>query len=1243
MTPPPSSSPQRHAWSFWVDRGGTFTDVVGRGPDGAVVVHKELSDLPDGRDAAVVGIRRVLGLGRDEPVPATLVDEVRMGTTVATNALLERTGTPTVLVTTAGFRDALRIGDQHRPDIFARHIVLPDVLHDRVVEVGARVAVDGTELEPLDEAAVRRDLGAALDAGCRAVAVVLLHGWAHAAHERAVGAIATDLGFEQVSLSHEVSPLMRLVPRGDTTVVDAWLSPGLREHVRRVADQLPGIPVRFMQSNGGLVAAARLHGRDAILSGPAGGVVAAARVAAAAGHDRIIGFDMGGTSTDVSHVADGVLERTLDTEVGGIRVRVPMLAVHTVAAGGGSVLHFDGRRYRVGPDSAGADPGPAAYRNGGPLTVTDANLVLGRIQPAAFPAVFGADRDQPLDPGAALEAFTAMADRIRAATGDDRSPQEVAAGFRAIAVANMANAIRTISVRRGHDVTQYALVTFGGAGGQHACAVADLLGMDTVLVHPLAGVLSAYGMGLADVSSLRDRAVELALDDDALAAIEEISDDLEIAARSDLDADLPAEQIARFVQVRLRHAGSDTSLTVDHDTVAAMRSAFDRAYLAQYSFLPVDAPLVVTSVRVEVTAATGADETEVAAVAGWGGGDPRPSEEPGAEVGADAPDTTDTTTGAVVFDSGSRQVPIMAREHLRAGAIVSGPALVTEATGTTVVDPGWQARVTDLGHLELTRTTPRSPSGAGQQRDVTVADPVLLEVFDNQFMAVAQQMGVSLQRTAHSVNIKERLDFSCAVFDAAGNLIANAPHIPVHLGSMGESIRAIRDATSATIRPGDVYCLNNPYRGGTHLPDITVATPVFAPDGADTWFWVASRGHHAEIGGITPGSMPATSTRIDQEGVVFDTHLLVRDGQLRRDATREALLAGAHPSRDPESNLADLAAQVAANETGVRELRAMVDNWGLDVVHAYMDHVRTNAAEAIRGVIDRLASTPRDGPRHAIHPIDGGAVIEVAIEFDRVARRAHIDFTGTSPQRPGNDNAPVAVTMAAVLYVFRTLVAADIPLNAGCLEPLDVTVPPGCMLNPRHPAAVVAGNVETSQAVTAALYEALGVQAEGAGTMNNVTFGNEEHQYYETVASGSGAAAGFDGTDVVQTHMTNSRLTDPEVVEWRHPVRVSSFRIRRGSGGRGLRHGGDGAERRLLFLEPMTVSVLASNREVAPRGLAGGGPGAPGDQWIEHPDGTTTAVGGRDQVEVDVGDTFVLLTPGGGGWGSGDTSTVADG
>ncbi len=1207
-------------WQFWIDRGGTFTDVVARRPDGSLATHKLLSEDPDRYpDAAVAGIRHLLDLGPDQAISTDDIDQVRMGTTVATNALLERTGEPTVLAITAGFGDALRIGYQDRPDIFARHVVLPDLVHERVVEVAERMATDGTVVAPLDERAVRDDLRVAHDDGYRSVAIACLHGDRHPDHERRIAAIAGEVGFTQVSSSHEVSPLMRLVPRGDTTVVDAYLSPILRRHVDRVADELGGTRLLFMQSNGGLAEAHHFRGKDAILSGPAGGVVAMARTTAAAGHDRVIGFDMGGTSTDVSHWA-GEFERERQTRVAGVRLRAPMMAIHTVAAGGGSVLSFDGSRYRVGPDSAGAQPGPAAYRRGGPLTVTDANVMLGRIHPEVFPHVFGPDGDQPLDVEVVRTAFADLTGQITAATGDDRTPEQVAAGFVDIAVANMANAIRTISVQRGHDVTEYALATFGGAGGQHACAVAEHLGMATVVVHPLAGVLSAYGMGLADVTSMRDQGVEAPVDDDVEERLATVFDDLVADARRDLrdqGVDGDAAEVER--RVSLRYAGTDTALAVPAGPAAEMLAAFETAYRRQFAFLMPDTEVVVEAVQVELVARTGVDEHDVAAAgAGTGGctdGPRRP------------PDEASTTTVRMVVDGDWAHVALVRREDLARGATMDGPTIVAEATGTTVVDAGWRATVNDLGHLVLERVHDTTPAAAGD----TAVDPVRLELFNNLFMSIAEQMGVALQRTAHSVNIKERLDFSCAVFDPHGNLVANAPHIPVHLGSMGESIRVVLEATADTLAPGQVYALNNPYRGGTHLPDVTVVTPVFDPDGRDLQFVVASRGHHAEIGGITPGSMPAASTRIEHEGVVFDTWLLVDDGELREDATRDLLASADHPSRDPDANIADLRAKVAANATGAAALRDLVDRVGLDVVHAYMGHVRDNAAESVARVIPTLS----DGTWTT--DLDDGDRIEVAITVDHDARRATIDFTGTSPQSDGNANAPSSVALAAVLYVFRTLVDDDIPLNAGCLEPLDVVIPPGSLLSPEPPAAVVAGNVETSQAVTGALYGALGIQAEGSGTMNNLTFGNVDHQYYETVASGSGAGmdvdGGFDGADVVQTHMTNSRLTDPEVLEWRHPVRVESFAIRRGSGGAGEWRGGDGAVRRLRFLEPMTVSLLSSHRRVAPYGMAGGEPGALGDQWVEHPDGSRTEVAGRDLVEVDVDDVLVLRTPGGGGYG----------
>ncbi|MFT2018472.1 hydantoinase B/oxoprolinase family protein [Streptomyces sp. 796.1] len=1221
-------------WEFWIDRGGTFTDVVGRRPDGRLVARKLLSHHPERRqDAAVAGIRATLGLGADEPLPVERIAVVKMGTTVATNALLERAGEPTVLVVTEGFRDALRIAYQNRPRIFDRRIVLPEALYERVIEVPERLDAHGAVVRPLELDGVREQLRAARADRLRAVAVVLTHGYRHPRHERAVAALAEELGFPQVSCGHEVSPLMKLVPRGDTTVVDAYLSPILRRYVAEVARELRGVRLMFMQSNGGLREAARFRGKDAVLSGPAGGVVGMVRAAADAGYERVIGFDMGGTSTDVSHYA-GEFERVYGSEVAGVRMRAPMMNVHTVAAGGGSVLHFDGQRYRVGPESAGAVPGPACYRRGGPLTVTDANVMLGRVHGAHFPAVFGPHADQRLDTTVVRAQFSALADRIAAATGDRRGPHEVAAGFLDIAVLNMANAVKKISVQRGYDITRYALTSFGGAGGQHACAVADVLGVTTVIVPPLAGVLSAYGIGVADATAMRETAVEADIGDAAgLARVRAAGAELARRTRAELVADgLPAAAITTTTRVHLRYAGTDATLPVPLTDAAIMAADFARAHRARYAFT-MDKPLIAEAVAVEANCPPSGDrgpasersEPETAAR-----GDAAQS-----AARASGPETTAQDRGAParavpvhdtvrMFAAGQwRRTRLYRRAALRPGDTVDGPAIVVEADATTVVEPDWRATVGAPGHLLLTRARPRPPAAALG----TGADPVLLEVFNSLFMAIAEQMGVRLENTAHSVNIKERLDFSCALFDAAGNLVANAPHIPVHLGSMGESIKEVLRRNADDLRPGDVYAINDPYHGGTHLPDITVVTPVFDDAGAHLLFLVASRGHHADVGGSTPGSMPAFSRTVEEEGVLFDNWLLVRDGRLREDATRALLTSARYPSRAPETNLADLRAQIAANEKGIRELRRMVDQFGLDVVRAYMGHVQDNAEESVRAIIAGL----RDG--RCRYETDSGAAIEVALRVDRRTRSAVVDFTGTSPQQPGNANAPSSVVLAAVLYVFRTLVARDIPLNSGCLKPLDVRIPAGSMLAPTYPAATVAGNVETSQAVTGALYAALGVQAEGSGTMNNVTFGNDRVQYYETVASGSGAGDGFDGTDAVQTHMTNSRLTDPEVLEWRYPLRVETFAVRPGSGGRGRWHGGCGVTRRIRCLEPLTIALLTGHRRVPPYGMAGGEPGATGTNLLERADGTVQPLDGCDVVRAAAGDVLVVHTPGGGGYG----------
>jgi 5-oxoprolinase (ATP-hydrolysing) len=1228
------SAPDRDApprWQFWIDRGGTFTDVVGRRPDGSLATAKLLSDNPEQyEDAAVEGIRRLLGLAPGEPVPADRVEAVKMGTTVATNALLERKGEPLLLLVTRGFADAPRIAYQNRPRLFDRHIVLPELLHREVVEVDERLAADGSVVRPLDEARARAALQDAYDRGLRAVAIVLMHAYRYTDHERRLAAIARAIGFTQVSVSHEVSPLIRFVARGDTTVVDAYLSPVLRRYVERVAAGMPGVRLQFMQSNGGLTDAHAFQGKDSILSGPAGGIVGMVRISQAAGFGRVIGFDMGGTSTDVSHFA-GEFERVFDTQVAGVRLRAPMMSIHTVAAGGGSILHFDGARLRVGPDSAGANPGPACYRRGGPLTVTDANVMLGKLQPAHFPAVFGPQADQPLDRAVVEQRFADLAAEIGRATGRSMTPEQVAQGFVDIANANMANAIKRISVQRGYDVTGYALTVFGGAGGQHACAVADALAMPTVLAHPLAGVLSAFGMGLAEQATLRERTVERRLDAGGLAEAATQLDAIEAQARADLAAQgEPPGRLRAQRRVHLKYEGTDTAIEVAEGERDAMLAAFEAAYRQRFAFLLGGRALVVESVSVEVVSPHD-DAPRPSA-----GDAPSTGQADASGQGARAGATLAAARAAVVpmfADGAWVDAPLYRRDALAVGAAIDGPAIVAESTATSVIEPGWRATMTARRDLVLERSVARP----ARRAIGTDADPVMLEIFNNLFMSIAEQMGYRLQNTAHSVNIKERLDFSCAVFDARGGLIANAPHMPVHLGSMGASVKAVIADNAGRIGPGDVFVLNDPYRGGTHLPDVTVVTPVFDADGLHILFWVGSRGHHADIGGLTPGSMPPDSRHVDDEGVLFTNFRLVEGGVLRERELRALLTGATHPARNPDQNVADMQAQIAANEKGREELLRMVAHFGLEVVQAYMRHVQDNAAESVRRVIGAL----HDG--RFVLPLDNGAEIRVAITVDRAARRARIDFTGTSAQQPNNFNAPHAVTTAAVLYVFRTLVDDDIPMNDGCLEPLDIVVPAGCMLNPRHPGAVVAGNVETSQCITNALYGALGVMASGGATMSNFTFGNARHQYYETVAGGSGAGGtfdaegrptgGFDGTSVVQTHMTNSRLTDPEVLELRFPVRLESYAIRRHTGGRGRWHGGDGGVRTVRFLEPMTASMLGNSRVHPPFGAAGGGSGAVASNYVLRRDGRIEPMGHVGRAELEAGDAFVIETPGGGGYG----------
>ena len=1227
-------------WRFWIDRGGTFTDVVAQAPDGSLRTQKLLSEDPERYgDAAVEGVRRLLRLRRDEPIPEDRVAEVRMGTTVATNALLEREGTPTLYVTTRGFGDALRIGYQDRPDIFALDIRLPAPAYARVLEVDERVGADGQVVRALDEDGARRGLEEARRAGLDACAVAFVHGYAHPEHERRVAELARAAGFSQVSVSHETSPLMKLVGRGETTVVDAYLSPILRRYVDGVAAQLGDVRLRFMQSHGGLTDAALFRGKDAVLSGPAGGVVGAVAVSERAGFDKVIGFDMGGTSTDVSHYA-GELERSYESVVGGVRLRSPMLRVHTVAAGGGSICAFEDGRYRVGPRSAGADPGPACYGKGGPLTVTDCNLVAGKLRPQFFPHVFGADGAGALDEQAARRALAAVAASMRADGVEPPALEQLADDFIRVACESMARAIKRISTQRGHDVTGHVLCCFGGAAGQHACLVADALGMTGILLHPLAGVLSAYGMGLADVRSLRERTVEAPLAEAGAPWVTAALAGVEAAALDELARQGLAGAAVRCERRGLvKYRGTDVALPVPWGAPDEMERAFLALHEARYGFLMPGRALTLEAVAAEAIGAGAAMSSEAPPDAGARGSGAT-ADQPG-HVAAEPREVAAVYTGGRRHEAG-----VYVREDLAPGSVVEAPAVICEATGTTMVEPGWRAEVRAGGELLLRRTAPPTRPSA----DPAAVSPLLLEVFNSLFMSVAEQMGATLANTAVSVNIKERLDFSCAVFDAGGGLVANAPHLPVHLGSMGASVQAVLERHGGELRPGDAWLLNSPYAGGTHLPDLTVVTPVFlGADGAAEGrsdrplFFVASRAHHADVGGVTPGSMPPGSRTIDEEGVLVEDFRLVEGGRLREAEVAELLTSARYPVRDLQQNLADLRAQVAANARGAAELERMTGEFGLPVVTAYMRHVQDNAAEAVRRVLDRLAApgvaapgvvAPGPAPRTFRQEFDDGSAIEVAVTVDPAARRALVDFSGTSPQRADNFNAPAAVTTAAVLYVFRTLVDADIPLNAGCLEPIDIVIPPGSMLSPAPPAAVAAGNVETSQAVTAALLGALGAAAASQGTMNNLTFGDARYQYYETICGGAGAGPSWDGCSAVHTHMTNSRLTDPEVLEWRYPVRVEEFRVRSGSGGEGAYRGGDGVVRRLRFLRPLTAAIVSSGRRVPPYGLAGGRPGACGRNAVERANGSTEELPGVAQLRMAPGDVLVVETPGGGGYGA---------
>ena len=1193
-------------WQFWIDRGGTFTDIVASNPDGSLITHKLLSDNPERyRDAAIQGIREILNSSATELGPE-LISAIKMGTTVATNALLERKGNPCVLITTKGFYDALRIGYQTRPDLFSRQIVLPDLLYEEVIEIDQRHSAHGEVLRELDYDAAYESLKNVYDSGIHACAIVFMHGYRFHEHEKIVAQIARDIGYTQISTSHETSPLMKLVGRGDTTVVDAYLSPVLRRYVDQVASELKGVRLMFMQSNGGLTDAYRFQGKDSILSGPAGGIVGAVETSKIAGFDKIISFDMGGTSTDVSHYA-GEYERAYDTFVAGVRIRSPIMRIHTVAAGGGSILKFDGLKYRVGPDSAGANPGPACYRRNGPLTITDCNLILGRLQPEYFPKIFGLNGDQSIDSEIVRLKFEEMATAIHQATGDNRSPHGVAEGFLKIAVDNMANAIKKISVQRGYDITEYTLCSFGGAGGQHACLVADALGVETVFIHPYAGVLSAYGIGLADVRAIYEEAVEGKLSDELISSLDERYAKIAEKAKKDVqDQEIQDQSISTQKRIHVRYDGTDSAIVVDAGSSDVVRRKFEELHRQRFGFIMPEKAVIVEAISVEAIG-----KTEM-------------HEELKQELSPRGSPLKPVKKDQMYFANEFHQGKVYIREDLQPGDRIQGPAIVIESTGTTVVEQDWELETTSYNHLILTRTVPRPT-----RRVVgTDADPVMLEVFNNLFMSIAEQMGASLENSAYSVNIKERLDFSCAIFDSEGDLVANAPHMPVHLGSMSESVKIVIRNRQGTMKQGDSYILNNPYNGGTHLPDITVITPVFEQTIGSILFYVASRGHHADVGGITPGSMPPDSHVIEEEGVLIDDVQLIREGEFLETEIRALLEGAAYPVRNVGQNLADIRAQVAANEKGVQELRSMVDHFGLDVVVAYMQHVQDNAEGAVKRVLGAL----KNG--HFKYEMDDGSVIEVTISINNDEQTAVVDFTGTSPQRESNFNAPSSVARAAVMYVFRTLVDDAIPMNEGCLKPIEIIIPDGCMLKPVYPAAVVAGNVETSQYITDTLYGAMGVLAAAQGTMNNFTFGNEKYQYYETICGGSGAGPDFDGCDAVHTHMTNAKLTDPEVLEWRFPVRLESFSIRHGSGGNGKHKGGNGTIRKVRFLEPMTAAILSGHRRVPPYGLAGGDPGQTGKNSVIRSDGSLESMNSTDRTEMGIDDIFVIETPGGGGFGS---------
>ncbi len=1195
-------------WQFWIDRGGTFTDIVARKPDGTILIDKLLSEnVSMYKDAAIAGIKRILKLKNEDKIPTDKIASVKMGTTVATNALLERKGDRTLLLITKGFGDLLRIGYQNRPLLFDLNIQLPELLYDRVVEVSERLDANGKIVKKLDENQVKIALKKAKNDGINSVAIAFMHSYINPDHENIIAKIAENENFDQISVSHKVSPLIKLVGRGDTTVVDAYLSPILRRYVNQVSDELEedkSTKLMFMQSNGGLTDANLFQGKDALLSGPAGGVVSMVQTGKQAGYQKLIGFDMGGTSTDVCHFA-GEYERSFETELAGVRIRAPMMQINTVAAGGGSILSFKDGRFQVGPESAGAIPGPASYGKDGPLTVTDCNVLLGKLHPEHFPNVFGKTGDKPLNVEIVRTKFIALAKEISAQT---KKPEMdiifMAEGFLKIAVENMANAIKKISIQKGYDVTNYTMNCFGGAGGQHACHVADSLGISKVLIHPYAGVLSAYGMGLAEIRSIREGHLEQNIEEIENAKI--LINKLSLKAKEDLTKQgIDNSSITLVKLAFLHYQGSHQNLEINFDTVEKMRKTFEQEHKKRFGFFVDSRTIFVEMITVEAIGKTN-DNNKFLNVSSQ------------SKVAAPIAHKT------MYVDNNKNSVPIYKRSDLKIEQKVIGPAIISEATGTNVIERGWLGSLDKYYNLILSRAEEKkSKKGLG-----TSVDVVMLEVFNNLFMNIAEQMGATLANTAYSVNIKERLDFSCALFDNSGALVANAPHVPVHLGSMSEAIRTVIKLNKNDIFPGDVFVLNAPFNGGTHLPDVTVITPVFDNDGKQITFFVASRGHHADIGGKTPGSGPPDSKHIDEEGVLIDNFKMFDKGVFRESEIRKILSSGRYPCRNIEHNMADLAAQVAANNTGIVEINSMIEQFGIETVHSYMNYVQDNAEECIRNAIVNL----REGKYE--YELDNGEFIRVKITIDKIKREATIDFTGTAPKNPLNYNAPMAVCHAVILYVFRTLVGSNIPLNEGCFKPLNIVVPNNAMINAKYPSAVIAGNTEVSQLTCNALFGALGIMAGSQATMNNFIWGNDKIQNYETICGGTGAGPNFHGTSAVQTHMTNTRSTDPEILEARFPVRLEEYSIRKNSGGKGKYNGGNGVTRKLRFLEPMIVTTLCSHRRVKPFGVDGGEPGQCGKEWLEKEDGGFIELEGNDSCEVKVDDLFVMETPGGGGFGS---------